>query len=367
MKQRHKAKLMIISLILSLGAMAAPAATVEAVNWGSIIGSVVGGAAVYKQTDAYMKHVDGTEEGRREYFAKLKQEYGVSDDVYHINLLGGIISRLTDGIGASDSSIYNKPFLYFLNPDTSFNAFCGLGHVMGINQGIFSLSENIDEVAVVLAHEMGHGMKNHVYNGTKKKLNTMIAASVAAGAMGDTALANMAMNALVGQVNNVQITKKQEWEADNLAFDYTYAAGYNPGAGAALWQRIFEREGDYKHNLVGEIFSPNDHPSHEERRDNYEKKLEKLSGGAVTIKKKNNTVQVNGKDFVTPAPAGDMSSAERKYFIQGNLAAAYAHGQHKSQAYVSGNTVMLGNQAIMTCVDGDPSPSALAALLNKIK
>lgn len=354
-------------MALGLGAAAAPLSQAEAISWGSIIGSAIGGAAAYKQTDSYMKHVDGTEEGRQEYFSKLKQEYGVSDDAYRTAVLGNIMTRLTDGIGASDPSIYDKPFLYFLNPDKSFNAFCGLGHVMGVNEGIFSLSDNIDEIAVVLAHEMGHGMKNHVYKGTKKKLNTIIAASIAAGAMGDTYLANLAMDALVGQVNNVQITKKNEWEADNLAFDYAYAAGYNPGAAAALWQRVLEKEGEYKTSLVGEIFSPSDHPSHEERRDNYEKKLEKLSGGAVTIKKDSDTIQINGKDFVTPAPASDMSSTERKYFIQGNLAAAYAHGQNKSQAYAIGNTVMLGNQEIMTCASGDPAPSSLAALLNKIK
>lgn len=33
---------------------------------------------------------------------------------------------------------------------------------------------------------------------------------------------------LTQHINNVQITKKAEWEADNLAFDYCYQAGYNP-------------------------------------------------------------------------------------------------------------------------------------------
>lgn len=50
-----------------------------------------------------------------------------------------------------------------------------------------------------------------------------------------------AMGVLTQHINNVQITKKAEWEADNLAFDYCYQAGYNPGAGAALWERVIEK------------------------------------------------------------------------------------------------------------------------------
>lgn len=76
-------------------------------------------------------------------------------------------------------------------------------------------------------------------------------------------------------------------------------------------------------------------------------------------------MQVNKKDFVTPA--ADMSSAERKYFVMGNLVLAYAHGQAGKLAEVVNGTVMLGNQAIMTPAEGDPTAEELAALLNKIK
>lgn len=78
-------------------------------------------------------------------------------------------------------------------------------------------------------------------------------------------------------------------------------------------------------------------------------------------------MQVNKKDFVTPAPAADMSSAERKYFVMGNLVSAYAHGQAGKLAEVVNGTVMLGNQAIMTPAEGDPTAEELAALLNNIK
>ena len=185
--------------------------------------------------------------------------------------------------------------------------------------------------------------------------------------MGGGAAANIAMKALVGQINNIQITKKQEWEADNLAFDYAYNAGYNPGAGAAIWVRVNERMGEFKNDLVGEIFNPNDHPSNHDRQMNYEKKLTELSKGHVTIKKDTNMVQINGKDFTEPAAISSMSSQERKYFLMGNLAAAYDHGENKQKAYNSNGTVYLGNQAIITPTDGDESADTLVKKLNAIK
>lgn len=356
----------ILGLCLSLP-MASPVAVEASADWGSIIGAVVGGASAYKQIDKQMDYVNNTEEGRQEYFAKMKEEQGVSDNAYYNGMLDEIMTNLTNGIAASDPSIKDKPFLYFLNADTSFNAACGLGHCMTVNIGLFSISENTDEVAFVLGHEMGHGMKDHVVKGTRKKLNTIIGAQIAAGALGGGELANIAMSAMVGQINNVQITKKNEWEADNLSFDYCYAAGYNPGAGAALWQRIFEKQGEFKNSLAGEIFSPNDHPGNEERRDNYEKKLVALSGKHVSIKKNSDMVQVNGKDFVAPAAISSMSGAERKYFLMGNLAAAYNHGQDKLSATASDGTVYLGNQAIITPTGDDPSAAELAKRLNEIK
>ena len=279
--------------------------------------------------------------------------------------LDEMMPRLPKGIAAVDPTILRKPSLYVINKQESFNAFCSMGHVMSVNEGLYSLTENPDEVAVVLAHEMGHGQKNHVASSMRKKLNVAIGAAMIGSAVGGSALTNIALNVLVNQIDSVSITKKDEWEADNLAFDYVTNAGYNPGAAAAIWQRVEEKYGKSKKNFAGEIFSPSDHPTHQQRRENYVKKLFEYSGKHVTAEK--GVVKVNGKALVKPVAANDMSGAERSYFVLGNLAAAYHNGHNKSDAYASGNTLMLGQQPIMTCYDGDTSAYELATLLNKIK
>lgn len=341
-----------------------PLPAAHAANIGGILGTVIQGAAATQQVNEVIKYYE-SEEGRRKLFEGYKEKYGVSENYYRQQQLDEMMPRLTKGIAAVDPSIHQKPYLYFVNKQQSFNAFCSMGHVMSVNEGLYSLTDNPDEVAVVLAHEMGHGQKNHVASGMRKKLNVAIAAGVLGSAVGGSALTNLAMNIAVNQIDTVAITKSAEWEADNLAFDYVINAGYNPGAAAAIWQRVEEKYGKSKSSFAGEIFSPSDHPTHQQRRDNYVKKLFEYSGKHVTAEK--GVVKVNGKALVKPAAAGDQSGAERSYFVLGNLAAAYHNGHNKSNAYASGNTLMLGQQPIMACHAGDPSASELADLLNRIK
>ena len=196
-----------------------------------------------------------------------------------------------------------------------------------------------------------------------KKIPVLIAAGAAGGgsigvAIGGAVAANI--------INATAITKPQEWEADNLAFDYMVNSRFNPGACAAIWQRVMEQMGVQKHNFVGDIFSPSDHPGHKERRDNYNKKLFEYSGNHVQVT--DGTVMVNGKSFVAPADTDAASGAERAYLIAGRLARVYANGGGAgSYAANDGGSIMLGGQYIMACTSDDPDADTLVKLLNAIR
>ncbi|MBR5910203.1 MAG: hypothetical protein IKZ66_09565, partial [Schwartzia sp.] len=90
------------------------------------------------------------------------------------------------------------------------------------------------------------------------------------------------------------------------------------------------------------------------------------SDGKVKIDADTAMIKVNGKDFLTPASADDMSSHERAYFVMGNLATAYHNGHNTGQAWADGNVLMLGDQPVMESAAGDPSASELATRLNEI-
>ena len=304
-KWMHRGVALALSAVMTTG-VALPASVAEA-GAESIIGAVIGGAVAANEMNQQIKYYNTTEEGRQALFKELQEKYGVYYRWDLNNQLDRIFTNLTAAIGSMDATIYDRPYNYFINQQDQFNAFCTLGHNMSVNVGLYSYLSNEDEIAVVLAHEMGHGQKDHPAKGMKRSLGPAVLASATG-----TVLGAIAANIWSGQ----GLTKPMEWEADNLAFEYIARSPYNPGATAAVWQRV---------------------------------------------------VYVNKKVLVTPAAAGGMSSAERAYFVMGNLSAAYKNGHAASGAYVDGRTVMLGAQPIISCTSGDQSPEEIANLLNNIK
>ncbi len=317
-----------------------------------ILGTIIGAGVQYAALNQEINRIDN--EGRDELFQQMQEQYGVNDDPYLNARLDSIMGNLTAAIAQVDPTINEKPYNYFINNDTSFNAFCSLGHNISVNTGMFNMVSNDDEVAVVLGHEMGHGQKNHVKAGIKDTLIAQVGAAILTN--------NSALGQLAAQyASNVHMPRAKEREADKLAFQYITHSGYNPGACAAIWQRVMERSPGGGSSFLS------DHPDHKDRRDTYAKSLTEYSGGKVKIDADAAMVKVNGKDFVTPAPADDMSSHERAYFVMGNLATAYHNGHNAGEAWADGNTLMLGDQPIMEAVAGDPSALEMAARLNAIK
>ena len=291
-----------------------------------------------------------------ELYQQLRAQYGVNQDPELNAQLDRIMANLTKGIGTVDPTIYDMPYNYFINNEKSFNAFCTLGHNLSVNRGLFSILTMEDEVAVVLAHEMGHGQKNHSAKGMQRSILPQILANATGSIVGVLA-ANV--------WNNQGITKPMEWEADNMAFEYITHTPYNPGATAAVWQRVMDNTKGGGDSALLFLFGGSDHPSEKSRRDNYMKKLTEYSGGHV--EQKDGQVLVNGEVFAFPADAGGMSGEERACLVMGNLASAYHNGHNKSDVTVNGQTVMMGPQAIITAQDGDESAEELASRLAAIK
>lgn len=343
---------------LTLGAMLPPKA--EAYN---IAGVLVSSAVQYQYFNKQLNHFDN--EGRNDYFSQIEEKEGVNDDPTLNGILGSVVTRVSASIAQTDPSITEKPYNYFVNNQTSFNAFCTLGHNLSVNTGLFNLlNNNEDEIAVVVGHEMGHGQKGHPIKSYQKSVPLDVLTKLYK-AQNEDGASQMVTNVIGNYASANGITKPQEWEADNLAFDYTTGAGYNPGAGAATWQRVIEKMGASSSNFVGEIFSPSDHPTNQARRDNYAKKLSAYSKNNVSVD--NGVIKVKSNTFATPAATDSMSGLERSYLVAGNLAAVYHNNTTVPQAYAEDGVVKMGGQDIIVPTAGDPSAEELAAILNKIK
>ena len=317
--------------------------------------------AEYAYLNKQVSYLDN--KGRDEYMGQIKDKYGVNTDPTANAMLARIMTRLSDAVALTDDSVVKKPYNYFVNNDKSFNAFCTLGHNMSVNIGAFTkLNYNEDELAFVIAHEMGHGQKNHPAAGVKRALPISILAALYASQNQNTASDIGA--ALVATIGTAKwVTKPMESQADKLAFDYAVTAGYNVGAGAAVWQRILEQNGS-KSSGFAELF--NDHPTSVSRRNNYNKKITEWSRNNVKVNEETGLISVAGKPFYTPAKTSTMSPQEQAFLIAGNLSAVFHDGrQHEAVWTNSENILLAGEQPVMN-LDGVEEAGTLETRLRQI-
>lgn len=347
------------AICISLSAAVAPAAPVQAINLGAI-GTIIGAGVQYASLNKQLSYLDN--EGRDEFMEQVKAQYGVNYDPQANAMTARIMENLSRSVAAIDPSILDKPYNYFVNNDTTFNAFCTIGHNMSVNIGLFEpLNYNENEVAFVLAHEMGHGQENHPIEGVKKSMPLDLLASLA-GANGGAAQLGSAILSQIGTANLV--TKPMEKEADKLAFEYAVGAGYNPGAGAALWQRMLEKGGSVKTSGVMELF--NDHPTNVSRRDTYSETLTKWSRNVVRVDAETGMISIRGKEWFAPADTASMSGREQAYLIAGNLAAVYHQNKRPTASvHTQGQMLYVGAQPIAD-LSAEPAPAAVTARLQAL-
>lgn len=337
-----------------------PATVEAAADWTSIAGTIIGATLSYNQMNKQLKALDDTEEGRTQLLESFQKEMGVNNDPTLNARLDRIMADLTRAVGKVDSSIYDKPYKYFLSDKENLNASCSLGHVMIINTGAFNNLSTDDEIAAIVGHEMGHGQKNHVMKGNKKQLNKLVVAQLGAAAAGGGTLAN-AVAAVTVNNSIAHGSRKYESEADDMAWEYILHTDYNIGACAAVMQKLSELYGE-KNN--SSFLNPSDHPDTGKRRDSYANKLYEYSGKHVSAK--DGVITVNGKTFTTVAAANSMSSAERSFFVLGNLAKVYHNQKTLPAATVQNGTVYIGGQEIITPAYGDEDAYILAERLTEL-
>lgn len=349
------------ALCLSLTAGAVMPKQAFAWDWLSAGLALFQVGAEYAYLNKQVSYLDN--KGRDEYMGQIKDKYGVNTDPTANAMLGRIMTRLSDAVALTDDSIVKKPYNYFVNNDKSFNAFCTLGHNMSVNIGAFTrLNYNEDELAFVIAHEMGHGQKNHPSAGVKRALPLSILGALYASQNRNTASDIGA--ALLTTIGTAKwVTKPMETQADKLAFEYAVTAGYNVGAGAALWQHILEQNGS-KSSGFAELF--NDHPTSISRRNNYNKKITEWSRNNVKVNEETGLITVAGQPFYTPEKTATMSPQEQAFLIAGNLSAVFHDGGQREAVWTnSENILLVGEQPIMS-LDGVAEAGTLDRKLREL-
>jgi beta-barrel assembly-enhancing protease len=156
------------------------------------------------------------------------------------------------------------PFTIKVIDSDEVNAFALPGGFFYVNKGLLLAADNEAELAGVMAHEIAHVAARHaVENQTKGTLleYAALAGSIFIGGIPGMIYQNTAGIGLLGIF--MKFSRGAEEEADKLGVQYMYAAGYDPGAMATMFEKL-EAKNKKKPGLIARAFST--HPAPPDRR-----------------------------------------------------------------------------------------------------
>jgi predicted Zn-dependent protease len=147
------------------------------------------------------------------------------------------------------------------------NAFALPDRQIVIYSGLITYSNNPEEVAGVIAHELGHIEKNHVMKKLAKEMGLSMLVTLAGSNSGFEILKEVTR-----MLSSSAFDRKQEQEADDYAFDALVNANIDPENLANFLFRLSKESGDVPEELVW----ISTHPDSKERAAQILKKREGL-------------------------------------------------------------------------------------------
>ncbi|MCF4114931.1 MULTISPECIES: M48 family metallopeptidase [Dethiosulfovibrio] len=183
-------------------------------------------------------------------------------------------------------------------------------------QGLLDIMNTEDQIAGVIAHEIGHGMHGHLESGQKRNAGIGILAAVLSELLdsdtGDIAIGIGATLAVQGY------SREQEVEADDAGVEYSYKAGYSAWS---LYNAIKRMADD---GLVTSPSGFNSHPPTERRMTRLAAQARRWEESGIIKKKADlpkasiprpKIIQVEGVD----PDRSDQSDVLSTYPIDGGL------------------------------------------------
>lgn len=131
-------------------------------------------------------------------------------------------------------------FVAFDSPD--LNAYVLPGGKVGFYRGIIELAQNDDQIATVMAHEVGHLIGRHVEERYSQAVAQQGAVAVT-GAATNSQLAQQVLGLGLQVGVALPFSRSQEAEADRIGIDLMHAAGYDVRQALVFWERMAARGG----------------------------------------------------------------------------------------------------------------------------
>ena len=157
-------------------------------------------------------------------------------------------------------------FQFFILNIPEINAFSVPGGKIFVNSGLVLLVENEDELAGVIAHEIGHSVARHVAKRSEKGQKISLAAlgAILAGILmgGQAAGAIATTTVAASQAALLKFSREDEDEADYLGLKFMERAGYDPMGMITMMKKLSREEGPAAGKPPAYLLT---HPAAEER------------------------------------------------------------------------------------------------------
>jgi len=185
---------------------------------------------------------------------QMQDEFTPFNDTFVRNSIDEILVTLEQNVDPDN----NWQFKIILVNNEVTNAFALPGGTIFVFTGLLSNSTSAEEVAGVIAHEMGHVINRHGIKRIAQSIGTIIIIQLLFGnAEGFLELAAELLT--VASINNY--SKSQEREADKTSVELMFKAGLNPEALSDFFYRLKE-QGEEVPEYLNWLST---HPSHDER------------------------------------------------------------------------------------------------------
>lgn len=163
----------------------------------------------------------------------------------------GLAQRIAPDLADSDVFIN----IYYVKNATP-NAIALPNGDIYLFSGLMALVQNEDQLATVVAHEIGHVVHQHGLKGAINRRHTVVAAHITNIFLFGTSLAYLPAGASLAS-----FSRNMEQEADQIGLTYMHAAGFSVNESV----KVFERFGALPkaNSIAGSIYSS--HPKNQQR------------------------------------------------------------------------------------------------------
>jgi predicted Zn-dependent protease len=173
----------------------------------------------------------------------------------YINVLGDSIARLT--------SRADLPWTFYIVNSPEINAFAVPGGYIYVNRGLIEHTQQLDQLAGVLGHEIGHVVARH----SVKQMGQMNAANIGVGvacvltSVCNSGIGQTAIN-VAGSAVFAKFSRDDEKEADDIGIDNVVRAHIHPKGIPEMFQILLDTRTSSP-GLVDNWFAS--HPTEESR------------------------------------------------------------------------------------------------------